>query len=96
MNTHTLESASPPANTAEAKERAGLTLVPVKYIPKICTKVSVRPITRPATLEFSSLEVTPKIANTNTKVSTISTTSDLTMSPSNNPLAPKLQDHQAK
>ena len=68
MNTHTFERASPPTNNAGPKLLAGFTDVPVKEIPRICTRVSERPITIPATALLLSFEVTPKTAITNTNV----------------------------
>ena len=41
MNTQTWCKGSPNNQIAGAKERAGLTEVPVNLIPKICTKVKV-------------------------------------------------------
>lgn len=55
INTQTFKSDSPPSKRAGPKERAGFTLVPVKYIPSKCTRVKAPPITRPATFEFSIL-----------------------------------------
>ena len=46
---------------AGAKLLAGLTDVPVKAIPRICTNANVSPITIPATDDFFSSEVTPII-----------------------------------
>ena len=68
MNNHTCFNASPPIITAGAKLLAGFTDVPVRGIPRICTKVRVRPIIRPAQLDFVESDVTPLIRNTNTKV----------------------------
>ena len=73
MNTHTDESAAPPAKIAGPRLLAGFMLVPVKWIPRRCTSVRVRPITRPAILLKLSRDVTPRIASTNTKVRIIST-----------------------
>ena len=64
-----------------ASKLAGLTEVPVKEIPRICTRVRVRPITIPATDEFSIFEVTPRIAITKTKVRMISTRIERPMLP---------------
>ena len=61
INTHTWESASPPKKIAGAKLLAGLTDVPVRQIPRICTNASVKPITIPATDDFLSSDVTPSI-----------------------------------
>ena len=53
------------ANTAGAMLLAGFTLVPVSPIPKICTKVSVRPIISPPNEPWPAfLEVTPRIVIT--------------------------------
>ena len=62
MNTQTCESAAPPSKIAGARLLAGLTDVPVRGIPIICTNVSVRPITMPAMFDVFSLAVTPRIA----------------------------------
>ena len=61
INTQTWVRAVPPTNIAGAKLLAGLTLVPVKGIPIMCTNAKVNPITIPATEDFDSSEVTPKI-----------------------------------
>ena len=50
---------------SEASRR--FTDVPVKGIPRMWISTSVRPIIRPATLENSALDVTPRIRSTNTK-----------------------------
>ena len=52
----------PPKISAGAKLLAGFTDVPVKLIPSKWTKVSVKPITIPATDDFLESLVTPKIA----------------------------------
>lgn len=53
---------------------AGLTDVPVKPIPRICTRVSESPIIRPPNDPcFALASVTPSIASTKIKVRTIST-----------------------
>ena len=72
MKTQTEERAVPPTKSAGPKERAGFTEVPVKWMPRICTSVRVSPITSPETEESFSLEVTPRIEKTKTKVRTIS------------------------
>ena len=62
------------AKTAGAMLLAGFTLVPVRPIPKMCTKVRVRPITRPPKEPCAAfLLVTPRIVMTKMKVSRIST-----------------------
>ena len=71
---------------------AGFTLVPVSPIPKICTKVRVRPMTRPPKEPCPAFsEVTPSMVSTKIKVSTISTTRPATGLPFTpaSPLAPK-------
>lgn len=79
---------------AGPKLLAGFTDVPVSGIPKICTRVKVKPITRPAIELFSLFDVTPKTAITNTKVKMISTANACVMLifkalPAAKPLAPK-------
>ena len=68
INTQTCFKAVPPKNKAGAKLLAGFTEVPVSGIPKICTNVSVKPITIPATEDFLSSDVTPRIVYINTNV----------------------------
>ena len=80
------------ATKAGPKLRAGLTLVPVSPMPKICTRVSVKPMTMPAKEPCPALaSVTPKMVSTNTKVSTSSTSSPATALPPTppRPLEPK-------
>ena len=59
----------------------------------MCTNVSVKPITIPATAAFSAFLVTPRTVNTNTKVKIISTiiapiTSIPTLDTDPNPFCP--------
>ena len=88
MNTHTTARDCPPAISAGPRLLAGFTEVPVRPIPRMCTSVSVRPITRPATDPFSTFEVTPRMAKMKMNVRTTSITSDLAMLPSKRPLHP--------
>ena len=62
------------ATRAGPKLLAGFTEVPVSPIPKICTSVSVSPITRPPNDPwFAFAEVTPRIVRTKTNVRNAST-----------------------
>ena len=61
MNTQTWLSASPPSKTAGARERAGLTDVPVRLMPMIWTNTSASAMIRPAMREFSALAVMARI-----------------------------------
>ena len=70
MNTHKHESGSVfPSRlvrTAGAMLRAGFTEVPVRPIPKMCTSVSVRPMTRPPNEPwFAFFDVTPRKLDNN-------------------------------
>ena len=70
MNTHTSDNGVVlPVNArirAGPNDLAGLTDVPVSGMPNMCTSVSVRPITRPATEPYSFLLVTPSMTYTKT------------------------------
>ena len=80
MNTHTLMIASllllnKAFMRAGPMLLAGLTDVPVRPIPKMCTSVSVRPIISPPNEPWPAFfDVTPSIVRTKMNVSTISTT----------------------
>ena len=80
MNSQTCSKASPPCNKAGAKLRAGFTEVPVIPIPNKCTRVSVKPITIPATALFSFLAVVNSTTDTKINVRIISVLLDIWMS----------------
>ena len=56
MKTQRSAMAAPLAKKAGPKLRAGLTLVPVKWMPKMWIRTSVRPMARPANLLWPDLE----------------------------------------
>ena len=89
MNTHNCERASPPWKRAGPMERAGLTEVPVKWIPTKWMRIRLRPMARPAKLLVAPFvfEVAPSTTSTKRAVSTISTIRPL-VTPKAHPLAP--------
>ena len=76
IQTHAMGAVFPAiaATIAGPRLLAGLTLVPVNPIPRICTRVRVRPITSPPKEPCPAfLLVTPKIVKTKMNVKTTST-----------------------
>lgn len=71
-NTHTCPSASGPANTAAAIDRAGFTDVLLTGMLIRWTSVSVKPMASGATALYSLLAVTERMTATKTAVRTIS------------------------
>ena len=73
MNSHTCESALPPAKIAGPRLRAGLTEVPVSGMPTRWITPRVKPIASPAKPLAAIRWVTASTTNTSTNVSSTST-----------------------
>src|SRR5262249_23767452 len=71
---HSCVNASPPANTAGPRLRAGFTDSPVTLMKGKCRATRVRPMTSPATGVAPFSLVTPRMTVTNRKVATNSVT----------------------
>ena len=81
------EIALPPSKSAGPMLRAGFTDVPVMGIHMICTRTSVNPMTRPASLPAPFfLSVAPSATRTKINVNTVSAIKACNISPSPKPL----------